>query len=515
MSSLLSRRRFLSRLGALGVLAVSPGVWAQPRFKTSPFTLGVASGYPLADGVALWTRLAPDLFAPDGGMPPQYVPVAWEVASDEAFKRVAAKGTAYAEPTYGHAVHVEVTGLEPGREYWYRFHSGKATSAVGRTLTAPAPGASVDRLRFAFASCQQYEQGYYGAYRHMAAEAPDLILHLGDYIYESSWGDKRVRYHQGPEPVSLTDYRARYARYRSDPDLQAAHAVCPWLMVWDDHEVENDYAGPQSENLDNPEWFLARRAAAYQAWYEHMPVRRAMLPFGPNLQLYTRLGFGQLVEFNLLDDRQYRSPQACSKPGRGGGAVIENCATRENPQATLLGARQENWLGAGLAQTKSRWNILAQQTLMAQSDSKLGEGQRFYNEGWDGYPAARARLFDQIVGTKVPNPVVIGGDVHAFWVADLKRDFNDPKSATIASEFVGTSITSRPPPQSILDAAKAEGPHIKLANGNHRGYVSMTLTPTQLTAQLRAVADHRDPDTAISTLSTWVVEDGKPGPVAA
>jgi alkaline phosphatase D len=285
-------------------------------------------------------------------------------------------------------------------------------------------------------------------------------------------------------------------------------------MVWDDHEVENDYAGSQSENLDNPEWFLARRAAAYQAWYEHMPVRRAMLPFGPNLQLYTRLSFGQLAEFNLLDDRQYRSPQPCSKPGRGGGAVIENCAARENPQATLLGARQENWLGAGLAQTKSRWNILAQQTLMAQSDSKLGEGQRFYNEGWDGYPAARARLFDQIVATKVPNPVVIGGDVHAFWVADLKRDFNDAKSATIASEFVGTSITSRPPPQSILDAAKAEGPHIKLANGNYRGYVSMTLTPDKLTAQLRAVADHRDPDTAISTLSTWVVEDGKPGPVA-
>lgn len=514
-SLMCDRRSFLRRLLALPLLAAAPRVWSKPRYERNPFTLGVASGYPLADSVALWTRLAPRPFAPDGGLPQAVLPVQWEVAEDAQFKRIAARGEAYAEPAFGHSVHVEVTGLRAARPYFYRFHSGAATSAVGRTTTTPEAGAAVKQLRFAFASCQHYEQGYYGAYRHMVAGAPDLIIHLGDYIYESSRAENRVRAHEGPEPVSLTDYRARYACYRSDPDLQAAHAACPWLLVWDDHEVENDYANAQSENLDQPEWFLARRAAAYQAWYEHMPVRRTMLPYGPYLQLYTRVAYGDLVSFNLLDDRQYRSPQPCPRPGRGGAAVIENCAARDDPAATLLGARQEAWLAAGLAQSKARWNVLAQQTLMAQSDGKVGEGQRFYSDGWDGYPAARARLFDQIVGSKLANPVVIGGDVHAFWVADLKRDFNRPESPTIASEFVGSSITSRPPPQTILEAARAEGPHIKLASGTFRGYVAMTLTPDLLTAELRAVDDHRDPATSVRTVSTWVVEDGKPGPVAA
>ncbi len=362
------RRRFLARLAALGATAAVPRLLAAPKYPSNPFTLGIASGYPAPDGVVLWTRLAPDVLAPDGGMPLVAVPVHWEVAEDQSFKRLAAQGLAYAEPAFAHSIHLEISGLKPARPYWYRFHAGAATSAAGRTQTAPALGATLDKLRFAFASCQQYEQGYYGAYRHMAEESLDLVVHLGDYLYESSWGENQVRFHEGPEPVTLNHYRARYARYKSDPMLQAAHAACPWLIVWDDHEVENDYAGAQSENLDNPDWFLARRAAAYQAWYEHMPVRRSMVPFGANLQMYTRLTYGQLVEFNLLDDRQYRSPQPCPRPGRGGGNGIENCAARENPEATLLGARQEAWLAAGLGQTRARWNVLAQQTLMAQSD---------------------------------------------------------------------------------------------------------------------------------------------------
>ncbi|MSQ67504.1 MAG: twin-arginine translocation signal domain-containing protein [Gammaproteobacteria bacterium] len=509
------RRRFLQGLAALGAAGALPRLRAQPLVTAQTFTLGVASGYPSPSGVVLWTRLAPLPYAPGGGMPPVVVPVRWEVAEDAGFKKMAASGVAYAEPAWGHSVHVEVRTLAPAREYWYRFHAGAASSPVGRTRTAPRLGAKVDQLRFAFASCQQFEQGYYGAYRHLAAETLDLVIHLGDYIYESSWGERPVRPHEGPTPVTLEDYRARYACYKQDESLQAAHAACPWLMVWDDHEVENDYADDRSQNADAPRWFLARRAAAYQAWYEHMPVPRSMVPFGPDLRLYTSVNFGRLVDFKLLDDRQYRSPQPCPKPGRGGGNVIKNCAARLDPAATLLGARQEAWLGAGLAASKTHWNILAQQTLMAQSDSLAGPGQRFYADGWDGYPAARERLFQQLAAGQVANPVVIGGNVHSFWVADLKRDFNRPESATISTEFVGGSITSHPPSAAVLAAAQAEGPHIHLATGAYHGYVRLTLTPQRLTADLRGVADIRDPHTGITTFSSWVVAAGRPGALPA
>ena len=511
----LDRRRFLQTFAALSAGGALSKVWGKPTFNTYPFTLGVASGYPLPNGVVLWTRLAPEPFAPGGGMPPVNVPVRWEVSEDAGFQKLAASGTAYAEPAWGHSVHVELNTLAPAREYWYRFHAGEAITPVGHTRTAPVLGAKVNQLRFAFASCQQFEQGYYGAYRHMAAESLDLVIHLGDYIYESSWGERRVRHHEGPTPVTLGDYRARYACYKQDPSLQAAHAACPWLMVWDDHEVENDYAADRSQNADVPSWFLARRAAAYQAWYEHMPVPRSMVPFGPDLRLYTRVSFGDLVDFNLLDDRQYRSPQPCPKPGRGGSNIIENCAARLDPAATLLGARQEAWLGAGLAASKAQWNVLAQQTLMAQSDSLAGPGQRFFSDGWDGYPAARERLFQQLAEGQVTNPVVIGGDVHSFWVADLKRDFNRPESATIGTEFVGGAITSRPPPAALTATAKAEGPHIHLATSAYHGYVCMTLTPQQLRADLRAVADIRDPKTGITTFSSWTVATGRPGAIPA
>ena len=410
-----TRRRFLSLASAAALMGLPPvRAAARTTLPQNPFTLGVASGYPLPNGIALWTRLAPEPLAPDGGMPGEAFPVRWEVAEDVRFQRIAASGDAWAEPAWGHSVHAEPTGLEPGREYWYRFHAAGATSSIGRTRTAPALDATPTSLRFAFMSCQHYEQGHYAAYRQVAADAPDLVLHLGDYIYESSWGTNPVRRHAGPEPVTLSDYRARYAQYKTDPLLQAAHAASPWAVVWDDHEVENDYANDRSENLDDPAWFLQRRAAAYQAWYEHMPARRSMVPFGPALQLFGRLTFGSLAQFNLLDGRQYRTPQPCPKPGRGGANSLEDCAARLDPASTMLGARQEAWLAAGLAASKAKWNLLAQQTLMAQADSKAGPGQRFFSDSWDGYPAARERLMKDFENTRVTNPVVLGGDVHSF-----------------------------------------------------------------------------------------------------
>jgi alkaline phosphatase D len=505
------RRDFLHAAPAVLLLAGWPGkAWPQPAFSAYPFSLGVASGAPLQDGVALWTRLAPDPLN-GGGMPPLPVDVRWEVAHDEQFRRIARAGTASADPSFAHSVHVEVAGLEPARWYWYRFMAADAVSPVGRTRTAPAAGAPVDRFHFAFASCQQYEQGWYAAHRHMAEEDLDLVVFLGDYIYESSWGRAHVRKHEGPEPYTLEQYRNRYALYKSDPDLQSSHARFPWIVTWDDHEVSNDYANDRSQDLDPN--FLVRRAAAYQAYYEHMPLRRSALPQGPNMRIYGRHDFGSLLQFHVLDDRQYRDHQPCVKPGRGGSNVVDeaNCPTRREPVRSMLGAAQEAWLEHGLAASKARWNIIAQQTLMAQMDRKPGPGQQFWTDGWDGYPAARRRLLDALALHRPSNPLVIGGDVHFSCVSDLKPDFDDPRQAAVATEFCGTSITSQGPAQARLDAQRADNPHVRFANSEKRGYVTLDITPKGCLSRLRVIENEKARDTPIATLASFTVENGRPG----
>jgi alkaline phosphatase D len=506
----LSRRAFLARTAALaaaGATVPLARVLAQPRFTEYPFSLGVASGYPQADGAVLWTRLAPRPIE-GGGMPARPVEVAWEVAADEGFRTIVRRGTERADPQFAHSVHAEVAGLEPARWYFYRFHAGHAVSPVGRTRTAP--GAAAERLRFAFASCQQYEQGYYAAYRHMGADELDLVVHLGDYIYESSWGRNHVRSHEAGEPITLDEYRNRYARYKSDPDLKAAHAAFPWLVTWDDHEVDNDYAGAQSQDLDNKKLFLMRRAAAYQAYYEHMPLPAWAHPRGPDMQLYCRASFGDLVQFHVLDGRQYRDPQPCPRPGRGGSNVVDHCPERHNAR-TFLGAAQERWLLDGLAASTARWNVIAQTTLMAQLDRTPGEGQSFWTDGWDGYPAARAKLLRHLGEKRGGNPLVIGGDVHMAVVADLKADFDDPRAPTVATEFVTTSISSQGPARNRTDAWLAENPHLKYANGTRRGYTAIEFSEKRAIARLRTLDDVRDPQSEIRTSVTYAVEDGRPG----
>ncbi len=343
----------------------------------------------------------------------------------------------------------------------------------------------------------------------------DLVVHLGDYIYEVTWGVNHVRKHEAGEPMTLDDYRARFARYRSDPDLQNAHARYPWLSIWDDHEVENDYANDRSENDDASDWFLARRAAAYKAYYEHMPLPRSMVPLGDAMRISSRMPYGTLANLFMLDDRQYRSDQPCPPPGRTGAAFIENCKARLDPRAPLLGQAQERWLEAGLDQSQARWNLVGQHSLMAQADALAGNGQRFYSDGWAGYPIARTRLLDYFGSRKPANPVVLSGDVHSFWVSDLKPDFDAASSPVVASEFVGTSISSQPPPVERIDTAKAEGPHFHFAGGAQRGYLRVEVTPQRLTADLRGLADVTDPETTCDTAATFVVEDGRPGPQRA
>jgi len=512
-----TRRDFLRSAAVWAGSQVTPrAAGAQVRFRNDPFTLGIASGYPTPNGAVLWTRLMIE-GENSRGVPASAIEVRWEVSADEAFRNVVRKGQELAMPDWGHSVHAEVGGLEPGRPYWYRFHAAGTVSPTGRTRTAPVAGAANDRLRFAFASCQQYEQGFYAAYRHMAADDLDLVVHLGDYIYESSWGRNHVRSHDGPEPVTLEEYRRRYALYKSDADLRAAHAAHPWIVAWDDHEVDNDYANDRSQDLDPPSLFLKRRAAAYQAYYEHMPLPKWARPRGPGMQLYCRWAYGALAQFHVLDGRQYRSYQPCPREGRGGGNVVsaDNCLELWNPESSFLGSAQERWLAQGLRDSSARWNVIAQQTLMAQVDRKPGEGKAFWTDGWDGYPLARQRLLRDIEASRATNPVVIGGDVHMSVVADLKKDFDDLRAPVLATEFVGTSISSQGLPRRRVEAWLRDSPHVHYADPTRRGYTVMELSAKRCFVQLRTLDDVKDPHSSIRTLRTFSVENGKPGAQSA
>ena len=504
-----SRREFLlaSLLAPVAGCAV-----ARPRFSAPPFTLGIASGYPRPDGLVLWTRLAPRPLE-GGGLDPVAIEVRWEVAEDERFARIVRRGTALAAGGGAHSVHVDVDGLRPARAYHYRFMAGDEVSAVGLTRTAPAPGEGDERLRLALASCQQYEHGFYVAHRHMAAEAPDLVAFVGDYIYESSWGGNHVRKHGTAEPGTLAEYRDRYALYKMDPDLQRAHAVAPWVVTWDDHEVDNDYANDRSEELHPPGSFLARRAAAYQAFAEHQPLPPAMLRAmsAAESRIYTRLDWGRLAQLHILDDRQYRAPQACPRPYRGGGNVVgAECTERTEASRSILGSEQERWLDEGLGRSRAGWNLLVQQTLFGVSGQRTEKGVMHWTDGWDGYPAARERLLKSVVERGCANPVILGGDVHAAFAADVPAQ-GRPGNAAVAAEFVCTSITSNGSSARLLESIRAVNPQVRYANSAARGYTLLEISGTRLEARMRAVETVKKPEAAIRTDFTATVESGRPG----
>jgi alkaline phosphatase D len=516
-STAISRRGFLRGVLAVGALqnrAATSVAASPPRPTGNPFALGVASGDPMADGFVIWTRLAPDPLAERGGMPPEPVPVEWEVALDEKLRRVVHRGTATARPEQAHAVHVELRDLEPDRWYWYRFRARGLVSPIGRSRTTPLAGAPFARLRFAFASCQHWEQGYFTAYRAMLDDGLDCVVHLGDYIYEgASWADE-VRRHEGPEPTTLEEYRARHALYKLDPDLQRAHAAYPWVVTWDDHEVDNDYASAQSQDRDPPEEFLRRRAAAYQAHWEHMPLRPTAQPRGPAMRLYRRVTWGDLVEMSVLDTRQYRSDQPCGEGRSGGGNLVERCAARLDPGQTMTGPDQERWLLIGLARSRARWNVIAQQQLMAELRQRTPAGaEAYWTDGWDGYAAARVRILAHLHARRVANPVVIGGDIHSFWVTDLKTDFRDPDSPIVATEFVGTSVTSLGVSYETFAALLPDNPHVRFFESRLRGYVRCEVSPERWLTELRVLDDVRDRHTRARTLASFLVENGRPGAV--
>lgn len=532
----MSRRDFF-RLASCAAIATSlpRWAWSQTIKQRNLFALGAASGSPSSDGFVLWTRLV------DGPVPgtvafeterhklPDHVTVRWEVAQDEHFHQIVRSGTAPALAALGHTVHVEVTGLAPARWYFYRFMHGDAVTHTARTRTAPAADSMPEKMRFAFVSCQRWEQGHYAGYAHMLNEDLDAILFLGDYIYEYAMPNKPgkaplVRTHTLPLAKNLEDFRDRYALYRSDAHLQAAHRACPWIISWDDHEVQNDYAGLQG--VGTPEQALALRNAGYQAFYENMPLRASTLLHGTSglgtsdgVQIYDRYSWGRLLRFHMLDTRQYSDGQACRPSGGKPLKAVtpQSCPPMLDDSRSMLGHTQERWLAEGLqqdAQEQTRWTVLGQQTIFSRRNYTAAPEESFHSGTWDAYPQARQRLIDTMHRSGTRNNVILGGDIHQNYVSRVLKDFTQPDSACIASEFCGTSITSysgtsQKRAQEIADL----NPHILMARADQRGYAVAEVTPQRWTTHLRALDDVSKENSGLSTQASFIIEDQTAGPV--
>ena len=512
------RRQLLGITVASAALIGLPKTgWGRLNWSSDPFSLGVASGSPTSNSMVLWTRLGPEALAQTGRTHAQ-VPVTWQLAHDARFTQIVQQGELTALPALGHSLHAEVTGLLPARSYFYRFIAGDATSPVGQTRTFPAPGQAASRLRVAYASCQRWGDGFYTAYRDMREQNLDVVMFLGDYIYEYPASASRdVRQTTGGWVLTLDDYRARYALHKSDPHLQAMHAACPWIVTWDDHEVQNDYAELHAGFSGAPiPDFAARRRSAYQAFYENMPVRyadfaRLLKRESDQVQVFGSVKFGQLATLYNLDNRQYRHRQACTPGDRPGGGRInpERCELIGQEYRTLLGEQQEGWLKRQFERSETQWNLIGQQSLIG--PRSMGSSMpNIWNDGWDGYPAARQRLIDSIRVTRLKNPVVLGGDVHQNWVGHILSDYARHESPAVAVEFCGTSISSRNR-ATEAEVAKilSNSPYFIFANAQYRGYGVVDVTQHTLTTTLRAVKNIRDPDSEVMTLARFGVNAGR------
>ncbi|SEA28982.1 alkaline phosphatase D family protein [Alkalimonas amylolytica] len=507
------RRDFVKLLGLVAAAAALPyvaGKVRQPVFWGNPFQLGVASGSPDATGFVLWTRLHSEQLTDDD------VLVEWELLDADEPAKVVRQGQAVALAALAHSVHVELDGLKADHWYHYRFRVAGYQSRLGKARTLPATGQALSSFRLAYASCQRYEDGYYTAYRHMREQQPDLVCFVGDYIYEYRSRAGAPRPHSLRRIRTLDDYRARYALYKSDPDLQAMHAACPWLVTWDDHEVENNYFGQQSTEGRGD---ISRlRAAAYQAFYEHMPLRSDSLIAGiegllkhGSLQLYQTLAVGNLARLYLLDNRQYRAAPYCGDSPSDGVAAV--CAAAE-PYRSMLGEAQEGWLEQAMLSEQAqqaRWHLVVQQTRFTPANYHAGALRHMNRDSWDGYPQARARLLQLFEQSSHDNLMVLGGDIHQNWVAKVHAEPYNNESKVVATEFTGTSISSR----SNATAAGMRrhlnrNPHLLYANAEYRGYGLVTIQHSKTDVTLFAVEESTKPDSVVSVLASFSVPAGKP-----
>lgn len=501
----LTRRTFVAGAAAGAIVLSQADMTAArtpPKIADYPFTLGIASGDPLANGVVIWTRLAPNP-TEGGGMSDDTYLVQWEVATDAAMTDVVRKGRARAQARHGHSVHVDVRGLRPDREYWYRFRVGTHISPVGRTRTTPRANAHPDALVFGLVSCQRYNAAYYTAYDDLVDAGPDLVVHVGDYIYESPGGG--VRSDPLPESITLDEYRNRYGLYKSDPSLMAAHEVAPWLFTWDDHEVENNHAGLVPEEgsaTPDPVAFEARRAAAYKAYWEHMPFRRRA-PRGADFKIHRRTSWGRLADFFVLDTRQFRADQC--------GEVGPACDPADDESREMLGRGQRQWLHRGISRSRADWSVLAQQVVFSKMDLIPGDPAIYNLDQWDGYVHAREQVLDTMRNRRPHDNIVLTGDIHASGVSDVLTDYDDPDSAPMGAEFVGTSVSSSGSDLlgAVLPLVVAENAHIKWADNTKRGWVKHTVTSDEWRADYRHVDDATVVGSAVETATSWVVPRGE------
>ncbi|OJW76644.1 MAG: hypothetical protein BGO57_10270 [Sphingomonadales bacterium 63-6] len=515
----LDRRQLIKTAGSIALITgfSRSALFAAP-LGANPFTLGVAAGDPWPDGFVIWTRLAPRPLDEHGGMPAARVPVRWEVAEDEGFSRVVRKGESVALPELAHSVHVEVDGLQPHRPYWYRFAvAGSDVSPVGMARTAPARDALVQRLRIGVGGCQHYEMGYYDAWKHLAAEPDlDLIFHYGDYIYEGGTTplgprpDKwtAVRQHVGGEIYSIDDYRRRYAQYKSDANLQAAHAACAFAVSFDDHEIDNNWVSDFDQDGTSPEIFALRRYAALQAWYEHMPVRKAQFPTAGGLSAYRRLDYGRLMRMHVLDTRSHRADQPCGDDFRK-----NPCPPEAHMAPTVLGDAQENWLDQGLGSAGTTWNLLAQQIIVMPVDFREPDATeaQFATDLWDGYRPARKRLIESIQRHKLSNVVIATGDHHRHLVGSVPENDENPDGQKVAVEFQAASISSEGngKGEAGLDHMMRNNPHFSLYT-DRRGYQLFDITRERWKTDVKVMDRVETPGGQISTLASFVVTPDAP-----
>jgi len=487
------------------------------------FGFGVASGDPTATEVLLWTRVTPEPGAFPGSGLGARTEVAWELAADEAFTFVLTRGRVVSDARSDHTVKVVVGGLTPYTRYFDRFRALGETSAVGRTQTSPDEPGTVHALRLAFVSCSNWTGGYFTAYRGLAARDDlDLVLHLGDYVYE--YGNDEDRYgppaligerdHQpGTEIVDLADYRLRHALYKSDPDLQQAHRRHPWVVIFDDHEITNDAYDTGAENhdeQDDPDTdytgpgepqgvraegeFLRRRAQAFQAYLEWMPIRDAStISPAPHVgtQFFRRFRFGDLAELSVVETRQNRSQQVpATAAGQLNPALVD-------PERQLVEPPQLDWLGDGLVAGGADWHLIGNQTVftrvLALPGATVLPGQVFNTDQWDGYQVDQRAVLDAMAASGGTDPVVLTGDIHSSWANDLPLDvaaYGADRSTSVGVEFVCPSVTSNgfkevlgnsaATAQAVTTAFQAANPWIAYLEGIGHGFAVLDVTPERV-----------------------------------
>jgi alkaline phosphatase D len=503
----MDRRNFLQNM----LLSISSGSFAAPleplpEFSSNPFTLGIASGDIMEDSVILWTRLAPDPLAADGGMPPVSVPVQWELATDNSMSRIVRQGETQATPALAHSVHIDIKGLEPSREYWYRFSVSTQTSPTGKTKTLPKARSHLDSIRFITASCQNYSHGFFNAYEHMVCDKPDFILHLGDYIYDTSFGETFRKHETEDAPVTLADYRRRHSLYKTDKHLQHAHSQIPFFTTIDNHDAIEDM---------NPDKF-GQRMAAYQAWYEHMPVRGYHRVGDNHFDLYRKISLGNLAQISLLDSRQFRDKrELCTEDidaGYGFGNYRERCSNLFRNDRTMLGKNQERWLEQNLTQHESLWNVIASPgPFLPFRYYKEGKEHRYIG-AWDAYPANRLRVSEAMQATTTGHPLILSGDVHSFWAVDGALTTEESERIPVV-EFVTSSISANWPPalaEPVTDNLH-HNPQVRFYRPDKRGYLLHDVNPSQWEVTARAINDVRDEQSSAFNLASFMVTNGKSG----